>query len=47
MFSYSTKNANEGYFIEDNFLWNKCIKTSVYQKGLNLFGEERYKRFMI
>lgn len=46
-FPIQPKNATEGYFIEDNYLWNKCIKTSVYQKGLNLFGEERYKRFMV
>ena len=33
--------------LQDNFLWNKCIKTEIYQKGLNLFGENRYKRYMI
>ena len=32
--------------IRANYLWNKCIKTQVYQKGLNQFGEERYKRYM-
>ena len=32
--------------INDNYIWNKCIKTSVYQKTLKLFGEKRYKRFM-
>ena len=46
-FPIQPKNATEGYFIEDNYLWNKCIKTSIYQKGLNLIGEERYKRFVI
>ena len=34
------------FSINDNYLWNKCIKTSIYQKSLNLFGEERYKRHM-
>ena len=46
-FPIQPKNETDGYFIEDNYLWNKCIKTSVYQKALNLFGEERYKRFMV
>ena len=34
------------FSINDNYLWNKCIKTDIYQKSLNLFGEERYKRHM-
>jgi len=40
------KHENNNFFIKDNYLWNKCIKTQVYQRGLNLFGEERYKRHM-
>ena len=46
-FPLQPKNGTDNYFIEDNYLWNKCIKTSVYQKALNLFGEERYNRSMI
>ena len=46
-FPIQPKNGTDDYFIEDNYLWNKCIKTSIYQKTLNLFGEERYNRTMI
>ena len=24
----------------------KCINTKIYQKGLNLLGEQKYSRFM-
>ena len=46
-FPIQPKNESDDYFIEDNYLWNKCIKTIIYQKTLNLFGEERYNRRMI
>ena len=29
------------------YLWSKCIKTKIYKKALNLFGEERYSRYML
>ena len=29
------------------YLWSKCIKTKVYKKALNAFGEERYSRYML
>ena len=29
------------------YLWSKCIKTKVYKKALNSFGEERYSRYML
>ena len=45
-FPIQPKNKTGQYSIIDNYLWNKCIKTNVYQKALNLFGEERYKRYM-
>ena len=46
--NYFLKKGNEldKFEIKDAFLWSKCIKTNLYQKGLNLFGEERYKRYM-
>ena len=40
-------NDSKNIYILDNYLWNKCIKTEIYQKALNIFGEERYKRRMI
>ena len=40
-------NNETGEFeIVDNYLWNKCIKADVYQKGLYLYGRDRYKRRM-
>jgi len=39
-------NETGKFSIVDNYIWNKCIKTEIYQKGLNRFGEERYKRHM-
>ena len=31
----------------DVYLWNKCIRTKIYQKALNKMGEDRYSRFML
>ena len=45
-FTMQPRNETGQYSIVDNYIWNKCIKTEIYQKGLNLFGEERYKRYM-
>ena len=28
------------------YLWCKCIKTEIYQKGLNILGKDRYSRYM-
>ena len=46
-FPLQPKNETGKFDIIDNYLWNKCIKTEIYQKGLQLFGEERYKRHMV
>lgn len=35
------------YYIYDVYLWDKCIKTDIYQKALNKVGAERYSRHMI
>ena len=35
------------YHIYDVYLWNKCIKTDVYQIALNKVGVERYSRHML
>ena len=35
------------YVVHDVFLWTKCIRTKIYQKGLNKLGEERYSRHML
>ena len=31
----------------DTYLWTKCIKTKIYQKALNKYGEEKYSRYMV
>ena len=35
------------YDLFDVYLWNKCIKTEVYQKALTKLGKEKYSRFML
>ena len=35
------------FYFSDTFLWTKCIKTKIYQKALNKFGEEKYSRYMV
>ena len=47
--SYPLKPGEQygSYLINDNYLWNKCIRTKVYQAALNKIGKERYSRYMI
>ena len=35
------------FTITESIIWNKCVKTKVYQKTLNKMGKERYSRHMI
>ena len=35
------------YILQDVYLWNKCIKTDIYQKALNKLGQEKYSRYML
>ena len=46
-FPFKLRNKLGEYGYNSVFLWGKCIKTKIYQKALNLFGEERYSRYMI
>jgi glycosyltransferase involved in cell wall biosynthesis len=46
-FPFKLGNKLGQYDYNSVFLWGKCIKTEIYQKALNLFGEERYSRYMI
>ena len=46
-FPLQPRNQTGEIHMEDNYLWDKCIKTEVYQKALNLYGEQRYSRFVI
>jgi len=38
----------EGKFlVHNNMIWDKSIKTSIYQKAVNLIGEKRYSNYLI
>ena len=37
----------DGYKLISVYLWNKCIKTNIYQLALNRLGKEKYSRFML
>ena len=37
----------DGYRLISVYLWNKCIKTNIYQLALNRLGKENYSRFML
>ena len=34
------------YKLNSCYLWAKCIKASIYKKGLNIIGKEKYSRFI-
>ena len=34
------------YKVIENYLWSKCIKTTVYQTTLHKIGKEKYSRYM-
>ena len=34
------------YNLNSCYLWAKCIKTSIYKKGLKLIGKEKYTRYI-
>jgi len=34
-------------YLNEVYVWDKCIKTNVYQKALNKLGEEKYSRYML
>ena len=33
--------------LETVYLWAKCIRTEIYQKAINKFGEERFSKYML
>ena len=33
--------------LETVYLWAKCIRTKIYQKAINKFGEERFSKYML
>ena len=46
-FPIRPRNSTYRYKLITCHLWAKCIKTSIYKKGLNKIGKEKYSRFMI
>ena len=37
---------NNNFLVHNNMIWDKCIKTSIYQKSVNLLGKKRYSKFV-
>lgn len=35
------------YKLNSVYIWNKCIKKSIYQKALNKLGKNKYSRYML
>ena len=35
------------HYLYDVFLWSKCIKTDIYKKAVNMYGEQNYSVFTI
>ena len=35
------------YLVHNNMIWDKCIKSSIYKKAVNLLGFRRYSKFLI
>ena len=35
------------YIVEDNYLWNKCIKAKIYRKVLKAITKNRFSRYMV
>ena len=38
---------NGKFLVHNNMIWDKCIKTSIYQKAVNLMGEKRYSNYLV
>ena len=37
---------NNKFLIHNNMIWDKCIKTLIYKKAVNLLGFKRYSKFL-
>ena len=38
---------NGKYLVHNNMIWDKCIKTSIYKKAVNLLGKKKYSNYLI
>ena len=47
LYPFTPGQTLERYHIIDSYIWNKCIKTKVYQKMVKKVGKERYTRYML
>ena len=34
------------YVVHNNMIWDKCIRTSIYKKAINLMGFNRYSKYV-
>ena len=39
--------TSDTYIVEDNYLWNKCIKAKIYRKVLKAITKNRFSRYMV
>ena len=37
---------NDKFIVHNNMIWDKCIRTYVYQKSVNILGINRYSKFI-
>ena len=35
------------FLVHNNMIWDKCIKSSIYKKAVNLLGFQRYSKYLI
>ena len=35
------------FLVHNNMIWDKCIKSSIYKKAVNVMGFQRYSKFLI
>lgn len=38
---------NGKFLVHNNMIWDKCIKTSVYQKAVNHLGKKKYSKYLV
>jgi len=38
---------NGKFLVHNNMIWDKCFKSSIYKNAINLFGFQRFSKFLI
>ena len=37
---------DDNFLLHNNMIWDKCVKSSVYQRAVNLLGKNRYSKYL-